>query len=92
MGVEESKKAFVHYPANTYPGQTKALEDNTHFSPYGAYQIAKCVIEGIKAINLPIAKNILSDYKSFNPAKPDDINQFKWNPSPFTDVHKPDGN
>ena len=22
MGVEPSKKAFVHYPAGTYPGQT----------------------------------------------------------------------
>ena len=25
MGVEPSKKAFVHYPAGTYPNQTKAL-------------------------------------------------------------------
>ena len=46
MGVEPSKKAFVHYPAGTYPNQTKALADNTHFNPYGAYEIAKCVIEG----------------------------------------------
>ena len=53
MGVEPSKKAFVHYPAGTYPNQTKALADNTHFNPYGAYEIAKCVIEGIKQLNLP---------------------------------------
>lgn len=25
FGTENSKKAFVHYPANTFPGQTKAL-------------------------------------------------------------------
>ena len=47
MGVEESKHAFVHYPANTYPGQDKPLADNTHFNPYGAYQIAKYSTSGI---------------------------------------------
>ncbi len=34
MGVEPSKKAFVHYPAGTYPGQNRVLADNTHFNPY----------------------------------------------------------
>ncbi|MDR0699866.1 MAG: rhamnogalacturonan acetylesterase, partial [Tannerella sp.] len=48
LGVEGSRKAFVHYPANTWPGQAEALEDNTHFNPYGAYQIAKCVITGLR--------------------------------------------
>ena len=33
MGVEPSKKAFVHYPAGTYPGQNRVLADNTHFNP-----------------------------------------------------------
>ena len=56
MGAEESKHAFVHYPANTYPGQDKPLADNTHFNPYGAYQIAKCVIEGMKQAGLPLVK------------------------------------
>lgn len=51
LGVEESRRAFVQYPANTFPGQTKALEDNTHFNPYGAYQIAKCILQGIKIKN-----------------------------------------
>ncbi|MDR2087464.1 MAG: rhamnogalacturonan acetylesterase, partial [Dysgonamonadaceae bacterium] len=32
LGVEGSKKAFVHYPAGTFPGQTADLADNTHFS------------------------------------------------------------
>jgi lysophospholipase L1-like esterase len=48
LGEEPSKKAFVHYPANSYPGQDKALADNTHFNPYGAYEIAQCIILGIK--------------------------------------------
>ena len=32
-GPQESIKAFVHFPANTYSGQTKELKDNTHFHP-----------------------------------------------------------
>ena len=40
-GPENSIKAFVHYPANTFPNQTKKLEDNTHFNTYGAYEIAR---------------------------------------------------
>lgn len=92
MGVEPSKKAFVHYPAGTYPNQTKDLADNTHFNPYGAYEIAKCVIEGIKQLNLPWVKYLREDYHSFNPATPDRVDMFKWNDSPFTEVEKPDGN
>lgn len=92
MGVEESKKAFVHYPANTYPNQPKALEDNTHFNPYGAYQIAKCVVEGIKAIQLPLAAHIRADYKAYNPAQPDALDAFHWVPSKSIEMEKPDGN
>ena len=92
MGVEESKKAFVHYPAGTYPNQTKDFADNTHFNPYGAYQIAKCIIEGMKKLNLPIIQYLREDYTTYNPAQPDDWNNFKWYDSPFTEIEKPDGN
>ncbi len=91
-GVEPSKKAFVHYPANTYPGQTVALADNTHFNPYGAYEIAKCIIEGMKANKLDLVKFLKKDYKPFNPKEPDSLDSFHWNQSPFTEVEKPDGN
>lgn len=92
MGAEPSKKAFVHYPAGTYPGQTKDFADNTHFNPYGAYQISKCIIEGIKKAGLPIADYLRKDYPGFNPAHPDALDSFKWNDSPFTEIEKPDGN
>lgn len=92
MGVEASKKAFVHYPAGTYPHQTKDLADNTHFNPYGAYEIAKCVVEGIKELNLPWVQYLRKDYQAFNPAMPDEVKAFKWNESPFTEIEKPDGN
>ena len=92
MGVEESKHAFVHYPANSYPGQDKPLADNTHFNPYGAYQIAKCVIEGMKKAGLPVVKFLRADYQGYNPSQPDNRDSFKWNNIPFTEVEKPDGN
>lgn len=92
LGYENSKKALVHYPANTFPGQDKPLADNTHFNPYGAYEIAKMVVMGMKQLNLPIVKYLRSDWKNFNPAQPDDYNKFVWYNSVQQDVTKPDGN
>lgn len=92
LGVEDSKKALVHYPAGTWPGQTKDFADNTHFNPYGAYQIAKCVIEGIKKANLPLTQFLREDYPGYDPAQPDAFDAFHWNNSPFTEIEKPDGN
>jgi lysophospholipase L1-like esterase len=93
FGEEGSLHAFVHYPAGTYPHQTVALADNTHFNPYGAYEIAKCVIEGMKANHLDgITKFLRPDYKPFSPSRPDNLKAFHWNDSPFTEVEKPDGN
>lgn len=97
LGVENSKKAFVHYPANTWPGQKNALEDNTHFNPYGAYQIAKCVVAGLQnlqkqGVSFEFMKYLHDDFKTYNPSHPDEIKSFKWNPSPFAELEKPDGN
>ena len=49
LGPDKSAKAFVHYPANTFPGQDKPLRDDTHHNAYGGYELARCVVEGIKA-------------------------------------------
>lgn len=92
LGEEPSKKAFVHYPANSYPGQTQALADNTHFNTYGAYEIAKCVIEGIKAAKLDLAKYLIDPKAKFDPAKPDAVEDWHWSESPKSSVVKPDGN
>lgn len=92
MGVEHSKKAFVHYPAGTYPRQNRPLADNTHFNPYGAYQIAKCVIEGMKQLNLPLVEQLREGYIAYDPAHPDKVENFHWNDSPFAELEKPDGN
>jgi lysophospholipase L1-like esterase len=92
LGYENSKKSLVHYPANTYPNQPKVLEDNTHFNPYGAYEVAKMVVMGMKQLHLPFLKYLRPDWQDFNPAQPDDFNKFLWYPSTDLDVTKPDGN
>lgn len=91
LGVEASKKALVHYPANTFPGQDKALADNTHFNPYGATQVAKCVVELIKA-QVPQLSALLVETDTFDPAHPDDPSAFVWPLAPFYDSEKPYGN
>jgi hypothetical protein len=89
LGFENSKRALVHYPAETYG---KKLEDNTHFNPYGAYEVAKCVVMGMKQLNLPITKHLRTDWHDFNPAQPDDWSTFKWASSLLPESNKPDGN
>ena len=92
LGYENSKRALVHYPANTFPGQDKELADNTHFNPYGAYEVAKCVVMGIKQLDLPLAKQLRAEWRDFNPARPDDWKTFQWAPARNADLLKPDGN
>jgi lysophospholipase L1-like esterase len=40
LGPDASRRAFVHYPAGTFPGQDEELKDDTHFNAYGAYELA----------------------------------------------------
>ena len=92
LGFEDSKRTLVHYPANTFPGQEKELADNTHFNPFGAYEVAKCVVMGMKQLGLPVVKHLRSDWLDFDPSQPDDWKAFKWSPARTIDIVKPDGN
>ena len=94
MGAEGTKRAFVYFPANTFPGQAVALKDDTHFNNYGAYELARCVVEGLKTSAPELAAHLTDDVGPFDPAKPDD-------PATFADLRsvakpipttKPDGN
>lgn len=91
-GIEGSKRAFVHFPTGTYPNQDKPLADNTHFNPYGGYEIAKCILKGIVDGNIPLKKYIVDDFKGFDPAHPDDVDKFNIPATPFSSMIKPDGN
>lgn len=92
LGEEDSKHALVHYPAHTWPKQGKALADNTHFNPYGAYEVSKMIVMGMKQLGLPLVSHLRSDWKDFDPAQPDDFKTWHWFPSAMIDMTKPAGN
>ncbi len=91
-GPDNSKLAFVHYPAGTFPNQVAPLADNTHFNSYGGYQIMQCVMKGVCDLKLPLCKYLRDDYKPYDPAHPDDRNAFSIPATPFSSSLKPDGN
>lgn len=92
LGPERSVKAFVHFAANTYPNHPKDVKDNTHFSAYGAYELAKCVVIGVQQ-NIPaLAKHLKDGLPRFNPAEPDAFEAWQLPPSTFRGAVKPDGN
>jgi lysophospholipase L1-like esterase len=91
LGPDNSTKAFVHYPANTFPGQSKILKDDTHHNPYGGYELARCVVEGIRA-NIPaLVPYLTKDPGPFDPSKPDSADTFDVPSSPFAVSEKPAG-
>lgn len=59
LGPEETKKIFLHVSPKVYKTFPEGKEDNTHFTRYGAIEIARLVIQGIKELNLPFAKDII---------------------------------
>src|SRR5579875_588135 len=53
-----------------------AGSDHTHTDDYGSYELAKCIVEGIKANKLPLAK-YLYPLPRFHPEHPDEIKSFQ---------------
>lgn len=92
LGEEGSKRSLVHYPANTFPDQNQPLADNTHFNPFGAWEVAKMVVMGLKQIGCPLAACLRSDWQDFDPQQPDDADAFVWHMSTGSSLTKPDGN
>lgn len=83
LGPEGTLRAFMHYPANSFPNQTEAINDDTHFNGYGAYELARCVVHGIRQAKLPLRKYLAKDVADFNPATPDPVDTFSLPPTPI---------
>jgi lysophospholipase L1-like esterase len=66
--------------------------DGTHHSNYGSYQLARCVVEGIKQNQRELAKYLADNVTAFDPARPDPFNHFRLPASPVSTSEKPDGN
>ena len=78
LGPLEAVKAFA-------PG------DKTHHNDYGSYELAKCMVEGIRQAKLPFAAHLLKDMKPFDPSHPDPLATFALPPDPPSPVSKPYG-
>jgi lysophospholipase L1-like esterase len=91
LGDEGTLRAFVHYPANTFPGQTEELKDDTHFNAYGAYELARIVVQEIKDQRLPIAPYLRKGIAAFNPARPDALAAWHLPASPAISIETPYG-
>lgn len=70
----------------------KAFQDGTHHNAYGSFQLAKCIVQGIKESRLELSNHIVDDFPGFNPAKPDPITSFAVPASPLHSAETPSGN
>lgn len=91
-GDKPSRNAFVQYPAYTFPGQEKALEDNTHFNSFGANEIALCVTKGIRDLDIPLKKFLTKETPLYNPQNPNYISAWTLPMSTRFEIVKPEGN
>ena len=66
--------------------------DGTHHNNYGSYELARCVVEGIRANKLDLVKYLAPDAAAFNPARPDAPEMFQIPASPLVADVKPLGN
>jgi len=78
LGPEKSKLAFKD-------------GDGTHHNSYGSYELAKCVVEGIRAAKLGIAKYLVNEVRAFDPSRPDPLESFSLPPSPAVTNTRPLG-
>ena len=65
--------------------------DGTHHNNYGAYQLAKCVAEGIRSELPEVARWLVPDLKSYSPSTPDPFGSFQVPASGRLSSKKPDG-
>jgi len=55
-GVDDSKKLFLQLKPDENANYPNGVEDNTHFSPLGADEMAKLVVTAIRNSNLKVRK------------------------------------
>ena len=68
-----------------------AFQDGTHHNNYGSYELAKCIVAGVRAAGLPLAKHLVAEVPEFDPARPDAVASFVMPASPQATTLKPDG-
>lgn len=55
-GVEDSRKLFLQLKPGENPNYPNGVDDNTHFSPFGAEEMAKAAVAGIRESKIGLKK------------------------------------
>lgn len=74
-----------------YSRHAFALTDNTHHNNYGAYELAKVIVQGIIDNRLEIAQYVADDFGGFDSSQPDAVAAFAVPPSPRISTVRPLG-
>ncbi len=60
LGPDSSRALYLQLAPGANPNYPSGVQDNTHFSPVGARAVARMVAEGLRALDLPLARLIRS--------------------------------
>ncbi len=97
--IDLSKMSMAFYEALgpekaplAFSGREGAPRDATHHDNYGAYELAKCVVQGLRDNHVELARFIVDDFKGFDPAHPDPVETFSLPASPGRSNQTPRGN
>ena len=61
FGAEDSKNLFLQLKPKAHPNYPEGVEDNTHFSAFGAEQMARAAADGIREAKVKLAKYLIKD-------------------------------
>jgi lysophospholipase L1-like esterase len=89
--IDLNAMSLTLYTALGPAGLAKFFVDGTHQSDYGAYELAKCVVQGAVDARLPWTRYLTKDWQPFDPAHPDPIADFHLPADPQLDPARPGG-
>jgi lysophospholipase L1-like esterase len=94
IDLEKMSVAFYEAlgPAKSPLAFSAGGRDVTHHDNYGAYELAKCIVQGIRDAGLPLTKAIADDFAGFDPTHPDAPETFVLPASPQRSSVAPRGN
>jgi lysophospholipase L1-like esterase len=84
LGPAQAPAVFATGPS----GKT----DTTHQADYGSYELAQCVVRGIRTAAPDLAKYLAPDATHFDPAHPDPVASYDIPKEPVTTIVRPYGN
>ena len=94
IDLERSSVAFYEAlgPVRAPLAFSNGGKDITHHDNYGAYELAKCVAQGIRDAHLPLGASLAAGFGGFDPGHPDAPENFHLPASPVHSDEAPRGN